>query len=196
MVYFVANLWMISAFLFGLFGKWASAFERLRCCVCFEARSLWRWRETFVYAEFTRSCLVFSWSFCIFCLFSKSFFKILFSNSTSKRSLSPKINQNIFFAFSRWSLHFSVFVRPEYSPLGTLHLWRPHGRGWRGLEICHLFIILILNNRCCSSLWMRRKGVTKLVIFVDFINVWPPTWTSQCKKKLKLVYITLGNNSN
>ena len=48
MVYFVANLWMISAFLFGLFGKWASAFERLRCCVCFEVRSLWRWRETYM----------------------------------------------------------------------------------------------------------------------------------------------------
>ena len=133
-VCFVTNLWMISAFVFGLSGKWASALERLRCKVCFEKNTdVFGSNEELslaVSTGFTKPCLVFSWSFC-FCLLNNilnlsfSLYSLYFEVFCLSYflhfqfwALSFSINwSELFFALSHRSLHFSAFLSPEYPPL-------------------------------------------------------------------------------
>ena len=113
--YFAANHWMIFAFLFWLFGKWASSQERLRNSACFEEKtglSLFGIDEELslvVSTGLAWLCLVFSWCFCIFvCLMIFSIFHFPYVYHISKCCLgyllyfaselspSPKFNQNFF----------------------------------------------------------------------------------------------------
>ena len=106
-------------------GKWTYALEVLQCSVRVlkkwrknRARCLWKGRGTELFftisTGFTRPCLVFFWSFCIFSLcnnffnlsftlyvlyISKRFVYVLFSNSASELSGSPYSDYNFFSLF-------------------------------------------------------------------------------------------------
>ena len=130
-LYFVANLCMISAFLWGLLGKWESVLERLRCKVCLHENAgpgVWvdisSWART---SALTASRTINSFSLFL----AAHFLNLSFSLNLSQRSLFCfllvlyfaslsfsllKNSLDLAFSFSCRNLHFLALVNPEYSP--------------------------------------------------------------------------------
>ena len=126
---------MVSAFFEVIFGKWASALEKLQCAVYFEQNTglgfLGSEDELSLTepAGFTRPCLISFRSFCIFSLFinflnlSFSSYFFIFWNNLFKFSSSISLSSSLFlqklfrnyFTFSRGSFHFSAFVPSQHT---------------------------------------------------------------------------------